>query len=589
MGQTMAPIVAHHAGAMARRLAMLMGLANLAGTAPPGSHTWLLLVGMALLCGRLTVMALRLARQPTPVFPACLALAAAIAGAWPTELPHMWHHSRLFLLAFGCEMANAVVDPRRRGMLIAAGIPPGPMAARLFLVELALGLVLVLGGTGHGLGHALGGWQVAVVVLFSFLADGAGFLWPPAPRENLEDTIPWPDADEKLSVVWAALAAGTAFAAKLVLAKAGMPLHPEWPELWPTVAGILAGAILPAVYCAPPRQEGWFPIAGLTGLAGLGLLGITGQVCWGSRLIFGLAVGMALAAARSTAMPRSKSLPIPRLLRLGGPFAVTMTIMAAMDALPQTVTLATFATMLAMATAACAWFLRRSFLELVIEIGLTPVYRIKCVGPGLSRLPEGEPVLLIANHTAYADPFWLGSAVRRRFFPMMTSAFYDLPLVSFLMRNVVGAIRVPAASHRKEAPELKEASRLLGESRCVLVFPEGSLRKVPEPVMRRFGRGVVMLLAENQRAWVVPAWIEGGWGSYFSEADGRPMTGKPMDFWRTIRIGLGEPRRLDPELLANQLKARVTLQQAVYDCRGLLGLDIPTAAPVFENQPEGPA
>ncbi|MBU6295726.1 MAG: 1-acyl-sn-glycerol-3-phosphate acyltransferase, partial [Planctomycetes bacterium] len=153
----------------------------------------------------------------------------------------------------------------------------------------------------------------------------------------------------------------------------------------------------------------------------------------------------------------------------------------------------------------------------------------------------------------------------------------------------VGAIRVPAISRRKDAPELLEAARLLEQSKCVLVFPEGTLRKCPEPVMRRFGRGIVKLLAEHPRTWVVPVWIEGAWGSYFSEAGGRPMTGKPMDFWRPIRIGIGEPRRIDPALLENHLKARAALQQAVYDCRGILGLDVPLAPAVFENQAEDPA
>jgi 1-acyl-sn-glycerol-3-phosphate acyltransferase len=288
-------------------------------------------------------------------------------------------------------------------------------------------------------------------------------------------------------------------------------------------------------------------------------------------------------------MPRGKVHPLPRLLRLGGPFVIAIAITIMMDAVPPTVAPIAAVILLAVLTMASAWYLKRSFIELVIEIGLTPVYRIEAVGPGLSGLPEGEPVLLIANHTAYADPFWLGSIVRRRFYPMMTSTFYDLPVISFLMRDVVGAIRVPAVSHRKDAPELREAARLLEDSRCVLVFPEGTLRKVPEPVMRRFGRGVVKLLAEHPHTWVVPAWIEGAWGSYFSEAGGRPMTGKPMDFWRSIRIGIGEPRRMDPELLANHLKARVALQQAVYDCRGILGLDVPTAPPVFENQADDPA
>ena len=589
MGQSLAPIVAHHAGAMARRLAMLAALAHLAGSAPQQSLSSLLLVGAGLVGGRFTAMAWRIANPGAFLIPGLLALVLALTASWPIDASPPWLQGRFLLLAFGCEMANALIDPRRRGMMHAAGLPFGPVAAKLFLVELVLGISLVLTGLEAGMESALGGWQVAAIVLVSFVADGIGCLWPGPISLIHSEAVPWPDADEKRSVVWAALASGIAVAAKLVLTHQGMQFHPDWADLWPVVAGIVAGAILPAVFCSPPRQEGWFPIAGITGLAGFAILGIVGHLCWGSRLVFSMAVGMAIAAARSTAMPRGKVHPLPRLLRLGGPFVIAIAITIMMDAVPTTVAPIAAVILLAVLTAASAWYLKRSFIELVIEIGLTPVYRIEAVGPGLSGLPEGEPVLLIANHTAYADPFWLGSIVRRRFYPMMTSTFYDLPVISFLMRDVVGAIRVPAVSHRKDAPELREAARLLEDSRCVLVFPEGTLRKVPEPVMRRFGRGVVKLLAEHPHTWVVPAWIEGAWGSYFSEAGGRPMTGKSMDFWRSIRIGIGEPRRMDPELLANHLKARVALQQAVYDCRGILGLDVPTAPPVFENQADDPA
>lgn len=589
MIQSPVPIVAHHAGAMARRLSMLAALAHMAGPAPSESLMSLLLVGVGLVGGRLTAMAWRLVNPDVLLIPAGLAFVLATAASCPMEANSQWLQARFLLLALGCEMANALMDSRRRGMMRAAGLLFGPVAARLFLVELVLGISLVMPGMGIGLDHPLGGWQVALLVLLSFLGDGIGCLWPAPASSEHPEAVAWPDADEKRSVVWAAMASGIAVAANLVLAHQGMPLNPDWRDLWPVAAGILAGAILPAVYCAPPRQEGWFPIAGATGLAGFAILGIVGHLCWGSRLVFGLAVGMAIAAARSTAIPRGKVHPLPRLLRLGGPFAIAIAITAVLDSMNPTMALVTSALSLAVVTATCAWFIRRSFIELIIEIGLTPVYRMRAVGPGLSGLPEGEAVLLIANHTAYADPFWLGSVVPRRFYPMMTSTFYDLPVISFLMRDVVGAIRVPAASHRKDAPELKEAARLLEDSRCVLVFPEGTLRKGPEPVMRRFGRGIVKILAEHPHTWVVPAWIEGAWGSYFSEAGGRPMTGKPMDFWRTIRIGIGEPRRMDPELLANHLKARVALQQAVYDCRGLLGLEIPTAPPVFENQADDPA
>lgn len=578
-----AAALAHMAGAMSRRLAMLAALSS-----HGMPHGWeiLLALGSGLVAGRAAPLASRPwlpAMSAAPGVAGILfALVAAFPG-WPCSPP-----IHLFLLAFGCEMATAGFDPRRKAITWESGMAFGPIAARSFVIELLLGIVMVMAGAEPPPGQAWRDWWPFCLTVLSLACDILGGMVPAPPQGEPAEALPWPDADESRPVVWAAMAGGMAIASRAALGHAD-PTCWSWPSAWPLASGLVCGALLPATFSSPPRQDGWFPIAGIIGLAGFAILGAVGHLCWGSLLVFSMAVGMATGAARSTAMPRLKVLAAPRLLRLGGPFVIAAAIIGLVEPLPKPWPIIIASASLAMATLGAAWFLRRSFIELVIEIGLTPVYRISTAGPGQSRLPEGEPVLLIANHTAYADPFWLGAALRRRFYPMMTSTFYDLPVISFLMRDVVGAIRVPAISRRKDAPELLEAARLLEQSKCVLVFPEGTLRKCPEPVMRRFGRGIVKLLAEHPRTWVVPVWIEGAWGSYFSEAGGRPMTGKPMDFWRPIRIGIGEPRRIDPALLENHLKARAALQQAVYDCRGILGLDVPLAPAVFENQAEDPA
>ncbi|MBL8793539.1 MAG: 1-acyl-sn-glycerol-3-phosphate acyltransferase, partial [Planctomycetia bacterium] len=220
--------------------------------------------------------------------------------------------------------------------------------------------------------------------------------------------------------------------------------------------------------------------------------------------------------------------------------------------------------------------LRRAAIEQFMEVVVWPVYRFRAVGPGLDRVPLQGPLLVIANHTAYLDPLWVGKVLPRRIIPMMTSVFYDLPFIRPLMVYVVGTIRVQASGYRREAPELKEAIAALDRGECVVLFPEGRLRQDPKPSVRRFGRGVWHILHERPQTPVLVLWIEGGWGSFFSYFQGKPMTNKRPDFWRTIGIAVSVPQVLDAETLADHQKTRTYLMQRCLKARGYLGLEVPT-------------
>ena len=97
----------------------------------------------------------------------------------------------------------------------------------------------------------------------------------------------------------------------------------------------------------------------------------------------------------------------------------------------------------AAAGAIVAWrVLLRETIEQLGEIILWVMYRIRARGPGRFEIPLSGPLLIIANHTAWFDPLWLAKVLPRRLTPMMTSKFFDLPILHWLMRNVAGAIRL---------------------------------------------------------------------------------------------------------------------------------------------------
>ena len=227
----------------------------------------------------------------------------------------------------------------------------------------------------------------------------------------------------------------------------------------------------------------------------------------------------------------------------------------------------------------------RPAMELTLEVLQSPLYRIRAIGPGAGQMPMRGPYLVIGNHSAWMDPLFVATIVPAPIVPMMSSTFYDLPVISWLMRHVFGTIRVPDKTVRHEAPELKEAVAALDRGDCVVIFPEGFLRRKEEVPLRRFGRGVWQILKDRPTTPVFACWIEGAWGSYFSHRGGPPVKGKRPDFWRSIRIGVVGPITVDAAMLADHMATRTFLMGQVSEARRPLGLD-PLALPTA-NEAEG--
>jgi 1-acyl-sn-glycerol-3-phosphate acyltransferase len=226
------------------------------------------------------------------------------------------------------------------------------------------------------------------------------------------------------------------------------------------------------------------------------------------------------------------------------------------------------------------WVLLPQTLELVAAWLLWPMYRVHAHGPGVGRIPLHGPLLIVANHTAYTDPFWLGKVLPRRLVPLMTSVFFDKPVLRWLMRRVVRAIRVPAVNFRREAklPELCEAVEVLRRGGCVLIFPEAVLRRSEDELLRPFGQGVWRILREVPQTRVVVCWIEGGWGSFASYWNGPPLQNKLPDWRRWIGVAIAEPETLPAEVLADGRATRAYLMRACLECRRHLGLGVPDEA-----------
>ncbi len=352
-----------------------------------------------------------------------------------------------------------------------------------------------------------------------------------------------------------------------------------------TGVGAAVGCALAGFQIHPRRSLGLIPIA-TTGLAITLLVAAFSPPAWLPTycVVVGLFAGMAGPALRALIQ-----VAIPRRLP-----AMPIDAAVAVLALLLPVRIETHGAASAMwwcgvlaaafgAVALLAWALVFvPTLELLVEILVWPMYDVQVHGPGADRIPRRGPLLIVSNHTAYADPFWLSKVAPRKATPMMTSLFYDLPVIHWMMAHLVKAIRVQASSFRREAPELQQASGGLRRGGCVLLFPEGGLRSREEQLLKPFGQGVWHILKELPQTPVVVCWIEGGWGSFASYRGGPPMKNKPLDFRRRIDIYVDEPRPLDAAVLTDHPATRAHLRRRCLDCRRRLGLPTP-------DEPEKPA
>jgi 1-acyl-sn-glycerol-3-phosphate acyltransferase len=346
-------------------------------------------------------------------------------------------------------------------------------------------------------------------------------------------------------------------------AAAGWQKHPARNKglVAPAAVGLLLALVWVAVVFVPGEAPPWLPVL-LLGFMG-GLVNVPLRSAY---------LGAVPADARGNAMSVMNTT-----------IYLLMSLLALlMYGLSRTETFATegaqlgfLAALAALGALLATVLLFRQTLENILEAVTWPIYRICAHGPGVNQMPARGALLIVANHSSYTDPIWVGKIVPQLIHPMMGSVFYDLPVVHWCLKNILRVIRVEAKKVRREAPELAEAVAMLRQGECVVIFPEAILRRTQEQLVRPFGQGVWHILRDVPNTPVAVLWIEGGFGSYFSYKDGPPTTNKRFDWWRHIDIGVSEVGPLPASVLVDHRTTRDYLRRRCLECRRYLGLDVP--------------
>lgn len=366
-------------------------------------------------------------------------------------------------------------------------------------------------------------------------------------------------------VVASLVALAAPLVALLVSEAAGDEAARQTALVW-LAASALVGAAIPFLYWAPYRALGFVTYGTLWWIAATAHGAYWHEwPGWANGFPLGLIVG-ALARGRRGRRRLENGLPVIAAVLAGTGLAWGLRS-------EQSVSLAGYL-VLALALLTLAWSIARLFRPL-FEITLEPWvwlrYKLYSRGPGLADLPRTGPCLVLANHACWLDPLFLAKFVPRPITPMMTSRFYDQPIIRRLMISF-GVIRVPEKALKKDAPELREAIAALERGECVVIFPEGYLRRTEERPLRRFGQGVWQILQARPDTPIFACWIEGSWGSFMSYFNGLPTKNKKKDVRRPIGIGMSAPITIPPEELEEHLRTRIHLMNVVLAAREHLGL-----------------
>jgi acyl-[acyl-carrier-protein]-phospholipid O-acyltransferase / long-chain-fatty-acid--[acyl-carrier-protein] ligase len=169
-----------------------------------------------------------------------------------------------------------------------------------------------------------------------------------------------------------------------------------------------------------------------------------------------------------------------------------------------------------------------------MPVGLTArlLYRIRALGVG--NIPGSGGAVLIANHISYMDVVVLQLACPRAIRYMAYRGPGTGPLLSWIFR-VAGVIEI---APNRPSQWLRDAVKALRDGEIVCVFPEGEISRTGQLMAMRRG---FELLARRARVPVIPAAVEGLWGSVFSFSGNRYLWKSPRLMRTPVCVAFGEP------------------------------------------------
>lgn len=188
------------------------------------------------------------------------------------------------------------------------------------------------------------------------------------------------------------------------------------------------------------------------------------------------------------------------------------------------------------ATAYLLFLLPDSLLRLLLWIATHTIYRIDLKGQ--ENIPSRGGALLVPNHASMVDAVLLIATTDRAIRFLMFRGSYEHWLVKPFAK-IMGVIPIASDQGPREMLQsLHAATDALRAGEVVCIFPEGQMTRTGQ--LLPFRRGMERIVKDVDVP-IVPAYIDGIWGSIFSFSGGRFLWKFPRRIPYPVRITYGAP------------------------------------------------
>jgi acyl-[acyl-carrier-protein]-phospholipid O-acyltransferase/long-chain-fatty-acid--[acyl-carrier-protein] ligase len=187
-------------------------------------------------------------------------------------------------------------------------------------------------------------------------------------------------------------------------------------------------------------------------------------------------------------------------------------------------------------------------------------YKVRSIG--WERIPSGG-ALMICNHLSYVDAVVLQIASPRPIRFIAFAGFVKNPVMRFIFR-AAGVIPVTA---NKPTKGIRLAVEAIEKGELVCIFPEGGISRTGQLMKLKRGLGVI---SEGAKAPVVPAVIDGLWGSIYSFAGNKYLWKSPRLKPTHVCVVFGDPIPPEKVSLESARQALLDLGELAFHERPVL-------------------